>query len=89
MNEYKMNLLAKVAHDVRNPINSMNYLISESREMLLSQEIDYYNIEQNLLTMKSNSFFMSFLVKDILDYILFQQKKISYSIELVNLTEFL
>lgn len=31
MNEYKMNLLAKVAHDVRNPINSMNYLISETK----------------------------------------------------------
>ena len=31
MNEYKMNLLAKVAHDVRNPINTMSYLIEETK----------------------------------------------------------
>ena len=30
MDEYKTNLLAKVAHDIRNPINSMNFLIEES-----------------------------------------------------------
>ena len=29
-----MDLLAKVTHDVRNPINSINYLISEIKEML-------------------------------------------------------
>ena len=31
MNEYKLNLLAKVANDVRNPINSISYLISETK----------------------------------------------------------
>ena len=41
MNEYKMNLLAKVAHDVRNPISTMTYLISEAKEILESREIDF------------------------------------------------
>ena len=37
MNEYKTNLLAKVAHDVRNPISSINYLIEETMEIVQSQ----------------------------------------------------
>jgi len=72
MNEYKMNLLAKVAHDVRNPINSMNYQISETIDMLFERILNMEAIKNNLSTMKSNIFFVLFLVNDIMDYILHQ-----------------
>ena len=66
-----MDLLAKVAHDIRNPINSMNYLITETKELLHEKEKKFSTIKNNLTTMESNSFFVMFLIKDILDYILF------------------
>jgi len=48
MNEYKMTLLAKVAHDVRNPINSMDYLISETIDMMFERVLNMEIIKNNL-----------------------------------------
>ena len=63
MDEYKTNLLAKVAHDIRNPISSMDYLIKETIELN-----PHSSLNSNLSFMQTNILYLKFLVNDILDY---------------------
>ena len=63
LDAFKDSLLANVAHDLRNPLGSMLYLIDESAESTELKEI-----RSNLSLSKVSGQLLMNLINDILDY---------------------
>ena len=71
-----------MAHDLRNPLSSMLYLIDESVE-----SSDFSEIKKNLSLSKVSGSLLMTLINDILDYCQSKQNKLRLNIESFNLTE--
>ena len=79
---YKNQLLASVSHDLRTPLNGLIGML----ELSLIKTTDV--VVKNYLDLaKKSSFFLNYLVNDILDFSLMNFKKMRLGIEEVNLKE--
>ena len=73
-------MLATITHDLRTPINSIQFMIKEANQGVNSNYLNMALINCNLLL---------FLVNDILDYSLIKEKKLKTVKEQFNLSQFL
>jgi len=79
---YKNQLLASVSHDLRTPLNGLNGMVELSISKIKDPEVKNY-----LELAKKSSFFLNYLINDIMDFSLMNFKKIRLNIEEINLEQ--
>ena len=80
LNQYKDQILSSVSHDLRTPLNGINFVLEQIEELTSEKEI-----LSKVSWAKANSNLLLSLINDILDYSQIKMNKLKISISSINL----